>query len=55
MTPETEFDVNDWIDKRIPIGKDEHLILKIYRTCKTHYEFILGIIIGMVLTYLALK
>lgn len=34
---------------------DERIVLKIWRFCKIHYELIVGLIIGIMVTTLALR
>ena len=47
--------VEDWIDKRINLESDEHLILKIYRFCKKHHQFLMGLALGIIITVVVLK
>ena len=48
----------EWVDKKkeyTTVGFDERFLLKFYRICKKHYEFILGLIIGIVIMLFIIK
>ena len=48
-----------WEDARgktnLIIGMDERVVIKIYRFCKNHREFFLGIAVTIIFTVLVLK
>ena len=43
---------DEWVDKRSELlvkGLDERVLLRVYRFCKSHYEFFIGFLVCFVL------